>query len=178
MQRPKNLCSRKFLRVRKVFARMIEFCWSSGINQRLSGRLYICFDCLTTFQTVSKVLGYFQMVSKLSRRFQNCRDLSGWLKNLPDGCTTGRIFSDGHKIIRTVSKLMGYFQMISNFPAKGFKIDRMVPDLFKISFGWRTMITLLRLCREVQLRAFWACHEKPIQTKGTYGFIMTSPKSA
>ena len=92
------------------------------------------------------------MVLKLSRRFQNCRDLSGWLKNLPDGCTTGRIFSDGLKIIQTVSKLMGYFQMISNFPAIGFKIDRMVPDLFKISFGWRTMITLLRLCCDLQLQ--------------------------
>ena len=126
--------------VKLVFTRIPTFLSKKGI--KLFRGIFRCFQI---FKTVSKLFGYFQMVSKLSRRFQNCRDLSGWLKNLPDGCTTGRIFSDGHKIIRTVSQLMGYFQMISNFPAIGFKIDRMVPDLFKISFGWRTMITFLRL---------------------------------
>ena len=166
MQWLKNLGSRKFLCVRKVFARMLEFCWSIGINQRLSGRLYICFDCLTTFQTVSKLLGYFQMVLKLSRRFQNCRDLSRWLKNLPDGCTTGRIFSDGHKIIQTVSKLMGCFQMIKNFPVIGFKIDRMVPDFFQNFFWLKNNDYAFAV---MSWSAITIC---------TYGFLMTSPKSA
>ena len=136
-QRPKNpysklaLLSGKFLRVRKIFARMMkklfwtaQFAWfvwltkigltRSGIPQHLQ---------LYNVETVLKSL-------KLSWRFWNCPDdfrtvqtvlkLSGRFQNCPDDFKTVRTISelsgqfqncpDSFKTVWTISKLFGRFQ--------------------------------------------------------------------
>ena len=137
VQRPKNLYSKlallsgKFLRVRKIFARIMnklfwtaQFAWfvwltkigltRSGIPQHLQ---------MYNVETVLKSL-------KLSGRFWNCPDdlrtvqtvlkLSERFQNCPDGFKSVRTFlkvsgqfqncPDGFKTVRTVSKLSAQFQ--------------------------------------------------------------------
>ena len=90
------------------------------------------------FQTVSKLFGYSQIVTKLSGQFQSCPDLSIWFQNLPVGLKLNRhfqiisnypdcfktvwLFTDYLKIFQTVSKLLsklfGHFQMISKLSSE------------------------------------------------------------
>ena len=84
------------------------------------------------FQTVAKLFQYFQMISRLSRRFQNCPDFS-------EGLKTFQTVSKRFQHFQTISKLYGRFQnsrdiykWSQTLQAYNFKNVRIIPDHFKI----------------------------------------------
>ena len=123
-----------FFRVQKVFARAEVFAciierklFNYWYSFRVFWTAFYMSGLFENFPHSFKIVVYFQMISKLSRRFklsgscrltsksskrfQNCPDLSGLSQNFPDSSKlsgqfkTVRIFSVDFKIFQAGSKL-------------------------------------------------------------------------
>ena len=82
---------------------------------KLSGRRQNCPE-FKIFQAVSRLLENFKMNSKIYRWFQNCPDFPGWLPNLPVSFITVWIFPDDLKIFSWCQNCQDLSRWLKNLP--------------------------------------------------------------